>query len=66
MKINSIEWHRDNLNNSIAYYLSKKSRLNREYDDLKKHHQDIEVYKKQIQRAEKEGKKSFDKSKYKC
>ena len=64
MKINSIEWHKRCLENRKNFLESKEKELIRLQDECGRIAKYYNFYKLQIGTAEKEGKVSFDSSKY--
>lgn len=65
MNINSISWHKTNLENRGANLSRKMEELNRMHNELQIMGADYDFYKYQIECAEKEGKESFNADRYK-
>jgi hypothetical protein len=61
----NISWHRNSLKNSIDYYNKRFEDLQNRLKQLSDDKQWNDFYKYQIESAEKEGKDSFDKERYK-
>lgn len=62
----SIEWHRDCLNNIQATLDREHEDLARKQKRVDRLEEDVEQYRRQIDRAQREGKADFDRERYKA
>ncbi len=65
MKVNTIEWHENNLENFQATLNRKQEELNKLQKKVERMHLEASFRRYQIWEAKEEGKTSFDPSRYK-
>lgn len=59
-----IEWHRECLKNQTVYVEQQREELNRKQEAFGKLELDTDIYRAQIERAEREGRDGFDAARF--